>query len=412
MKSIAALIVLLLAGTAVAEQPNWNQFRGPDGDGKTGATGLPVTWSDTENVVWKTPIHGKGWSSPVVWDDQIWMTTASEDGKQMSAVCVDFNSGKVVHDVPLFENAEPRYCHPQNSYASPTPVVEAGRLYVHFGSYGTACVDTTKGAKIWERRDLICNHWRAPGSSPIVHSNLLIVAYDGYDNQFVIAFDKQTGETAWQVDRNIEYGTDNGDHKKAYSTAKIIQHEGRSEMISPGAVATIAYDPETGKELWKVYHGGMNAAPRPLFANGLIYITGGAHDLGLIAVRPGGTGDVTDSHIVWGKGRGMPKRGSQIIVDDLMFAITDDGIAICLDAKTGDQIWKHRIGGDFWASPLYAEGRIYGFNKDGDCPVFEASDKFKLLANNKLPETICASPAVVGNSLIIRTQSHLYRIEK
>lgn len=412
MKLIAASTVLLLASVAVAEQPNWNQFRGPNGDGKTEATGLPITWSDTENVVWKTPVDGKAWSSPVVWENQIWMTTATEDGKQMSAVCVDFASGKIVFEVPLFENAEPRYCHPQNSYASPTPVVEAGRLYVHFGSYGTACIDTTKGAKIWERRDLVCNHWRAPGSSPIVYEDLLIVAYDGYDNQFVIAFDKQTGKTAWKVDRNIEYGTDNGDHKKAYSTAMVIQHEGRAELISPGAVATIAYDPKTGKELWKVYHGGMNAAPRPLFVDGLVYITGGADDLALIAVRPGGNGDVTDTHIVWGNGRGMPKRSSQIIVNDRMFAITDDGIAICLDAKSGEMIWKHRLGGDFWASPLYAEGRIYGFSKDGDCPVFAASDKFEQLADNKLPAGIWASPAVVGRSMIVRTRTHLYRIEK
>ena len=411
MKCLSSLLILLLSSSLIAQQPNWNQFRGPDGNGKTTASGLPLTWSDTENVRWKTAIHGKGWSSPVMWGDHIWLTTAAEDGKRMSAVCVDFATGDIVHDIVLYQNESPRFCHPQNSYASPTPFLEAGRVYVHFGSYGTTCLDAKTGEKVWDRRDIECNHWRAPGSSPIMHGDLLIAAYDGYDRQFVLALNKHTGETVWKTDRDIDYGTDNGDRMKAYSTAKVIEHNGRAELVSPSAVATIAYDPLSGRELWKVYHGGMNAAPRPLFAHGLVYITGGSGRTSLIAVRPGGSGDVTDSHIVWGTGRSAPKRPSQIIVGDLMYMITDDGIAVCVQAKTGEEVWKERLRGEYWASPLYAEGRIYCFSKDGKCPVFAASDKFQLLAQNELPAGIWGSPAVCEKSLIVRTRSHLYRLE-
>ena len=411
MNRFVFLVACAAVSSLCAQESNWNQFRGPLGNGQTSVTGLPMTWSETENVRWKIPIHGKGWSSPVVWEDRIWVTTASEDGKRMSVVCVDFESGKVLHDLLLYENEKPRFCHPKNSYASPTPYLEDGRVYVHFGSYGTCCLDAKTGKKLWDRRDIECNHWRAPGSSPIVHGDLLFVAYDGYDQQFVLALNKHTGETVWRTDRDINYGTDNGDRMKAYSTAKLIEHDGRYELISPSAVATIAYAPKTGKELWKVYHGGMNAAPRPLFAHGLVYITGGSGQSSLIAVRPGGSGDVTGSHVVWGNGRSTPKRSSQIIVGDLMFMITDDGIAVCLEAKTGKEIWKERLRGEFWASPLYADGRIYGFSKEGKSPVFAAKDTFELIATNELPEGIWGSPAVVGKSMIVRTRGHLYRLQ-
>ena len=212
---------LILAAAACAlplslrADTNWPEFQGPRANNQSDATDLPTTWSETENVQWKTPIHGRGWSSPVIWGNQIWMCTATEDGKEMSGICVALDTGKIVYDLKLFHNAEPRFCHSMNSYASCTPAIEAGRVYLHFGSYGTACVDTGSGKTIWTRRDLPCDHWRGPGSSPILFEDLLIVHFDGYDYQYIVALNKETGETVWKKDRNIDFQTDNGDFKKA-----------------------------------------------------------------------------------------------------------------------------------------------------------------------------------------------------
>ena len=409
MRRTLLLVFLLVAGQVVAAD-SWPQFRGPSGDGSADAN-LPLTWSESENVKWKIPIHGKGWSSPVIWGDQLWLTTATEDGKQMSALCVQRDSGKVLRDIVVFENEEPRFCHPTNSYASCTPVIEEGRIYVHFGSYGTACLDTATGKKNWERRDLQCNHWRGPGSSPIVQGDKLIVAYDGYDYQYVVAFDKNSGKTAWRRDREIDYGTDNGDRKKAYSTATAFEHNGRRQIISPSAMESIAYDPDSGDVLWRVRHDGMNAAAKPLYANGLVYIAAGSGPFSMIAVKPDGSGDVTDTHIEWGFSKSAPKRPSPIIVGELMFMINDQGIASCIDAKTAKIIWQKRVGGEYRASPIVANGRIYCFSMDGTTVVIEAAEAYKLLAENKLEYGFQASPAVAGNSLYLRTIADLYCIE-
>ena len=228
---------------------NWPEFRGPNGNGVSDATNLPVTFGETENLRWKTAIHDKGWSSPVVWGDQIWMTTGTADGKDLFVVCVDFNTGQIKHDFKLFHIDEPQTSKDFNSYASPTPAIEAGRVYVHFGSPGTAAIDTTTGKLLWKRQDLPCNHFRGAGSSPILVDNLLILTFDGFDYNYLVALDKRTGETVWKRDRNIDYGTDNGDYHKAFSTPQVINAAGRRQLVSPSAVATIAYDPSNGDEL-------------------------------------------------------------------------------------------------------------------------------------------------------------------
>ncbi len=304
---IGILMVLVWIGGQGSEPvravENWPEFRGPHGDGSADNSDPPLHWSETENIRWKTPIHGKGWSSPVIWGDQIWMTTATEDGKQQFAVCVDRQSGKIVHDLLVFENESPQFCHPTNSYASPTPAIEAGRIYVHFGSYGTACFDTTTGQRIWERRDLHCDHYRGPGASPILWDGKLFVAYDGFDLQYVVALDKVTGETVWRKDRQIDYGSDNGDFRKAYCTCHVIEHEGQAQLISPSAAETISYDPRSGDELWRVRHGGMNTATRPLYAHGLVYVTIG-DSVGeikpsLLAIRPDRDLHASGSRFAW-----------------------------------------------------------------------------------------------------------------
>jgi outer membrane protein assembly factor BamB len=411
MRRSLLLLVTLSLASAVGAAENWPQYRGPHGNGRADNARLPITWSEEKNVVWKTPIHDKGWSSPVVWGEQVWLTTARADGKQMFAVCVDRSTGKVIHDVEVFAVKEPAFCHPFNSYASPTPAIEAGRVYVHFGTYGTACLDTKTGRVLWSRRDLHCDHFRGPGSSPILYGDLLIVHFDGVDRQFLVALDKATGKTVWQKDRGIDYQTTNGDLKKAYGTPVVIDVDGRPQLISAAATATTAYDPRTGEQIWRVYHGGMNAAIPPLYGLGKVLLCTGDGGLKLLAVRPDGKGDVTKTHIAWTLKKNVPSRSSPVLVDGLLYMVNEGGIASCVDVETGEQVWQERISGKFSASPIYASGRLYFFDQDGEGHVIQAGRLYKKLATNKLDDGCMASPAVAGNAMFVRTKTHLYRIE-
>ncbi len=401
----------LLATSNAAAAENWPEFRGPFGDGHAAGSNLPLTWSESENVTWKTPIHGKGWSSPVIWGNQVWMTTATPEGHAMFAICVDKESGKIVHDLKLWEVENPAWMPEMNSYASCTPAIEEGRVYVHFGSYGTACLDTASGKVLWQRRDLPCNHHRGPGSSPILYQDLLILTFDGFDLQYLVALDKATGKTVWQTDRNLKYRIDNGDIKKAYSTPSVFNIDGQDQLISPSAAATVSYNPRTGKERWRVYSGGMNAAARPLYGHGLVYANSAAGGFKTFAVRPDGDGDVTDTHVAWKFSRTSPTRPSLLLAGDLLLLVNDDGIAACIDARDGTAHWTQRIGGKFSASPLYNQGRVYFFDEDGETKVIEAAPEYKPLVTNKLDGGCMASPAVSGDALFVRTKTHLYRIE-
>lgn len=390
----------------------WPQFRGPDGNGHTDATGLPLTWSEKQNVVWKTPIHDRGWSSPVVWKDQIWLTTATAKGNKLYAVCVDRDTGKIVHDIHLFDVEKPQSIATMASYASPTSAIEAGRVYVHFGTYGTACIDTGSGKVLWTRRDLNCDHHEGAGSSPILADKMLIFHVDGRDVQYVVALDKNTGETVWKTNRSVDYSSVSKDLRKCFATPIVIESEGQRQLVSIGARAMMGYELATGKELWKVTYGGWSIAPRPVHGHGMIYMINDYLRPELWAVRVGGKGDVTASHIAWKHNKTMPSRPSPLLVDDLLFVVSSEGMATCFEAKTGDVVWKERINGKFSASPIYAAGRIYLFDESSVTTVIEPSRTFKVLAINKLGnETLMATPAVVGNSLIVRTASHLYRID-
>ena len=408
MRTTLSLLILSTIVTNSKAGDNWPQFRGPTGDGHADVRNLPTKWSEKENILWKTAIHDKGWSSPVIWGDQVWMTTAREDGKEYFAVCVDRKTGKVLHDVKVFSEEKPAFCHPFNSYASPTPVVEEGRVYVHFGSHGTASLDTASGKVLWERRDLPCDHFRGPGSSPILFENMVILTFDGFDLQYIAALDKTTGKTVWKTDRNIKFPKENGDYRKAYSTPALFQIDGKWQMIAPAAEATIAYDPKTGKELWRVITGGMNQASRPVAGHNLIYLTTG-HTGQVWAVHEGPAAGMPKEGVAW-KERGGPTRPSMLLVGDLLFMVNDSGIACCRDAKTGKQLWQERLGGLFSSSPIYAAGNIYAFDQDGRAFVFAASPTFKLLATNQLDAGCMASPAAVGDCLFVRTKTHLYCI--
>ena len=404
------LVLCIFLAFAVAEE-NWNQYRGPHGDGTSTAQGLPTTWSETEHVKWKTPLRGKAWSSPVVWGNQIWVTTAPPDGKELFALAIKLDTGEVEHDIKVFSIAEPQFCIERNSYASSTPVVEEGRVYVHFGVHGTACLDTKSGQVLWQRQDLECNHFRGPASSPIVWEDLLILTFDGYDLQYVVALDKKTGKTVWKTNREFQYGTDNGDAKKAYSTPRVSMIDGKPQLINPSAGMSAGYDPRTGKELWRVKTGGMNSACRPVIGHGLAFIGTADGGLHLFALKLGGSGDISGD-VAWKLSKGAPRYSSPILVDDLLYMGSEQGVVTCVDAKSGEVVWQDRLGGLFMPSPILAAGKLYFFTEEGKCYVLAPGREKEVLATNSLEGGFMASAAVAGKSLILRTKTTLYRIEE
>jgi outer membrane protein assembly factor BamB len=406
------MTLLLLATLALSGDDTWAEFRGPSGAGHSDARGLPRKWSETENVVWKTPLHGRGWSSPVVWGKQVWLTTGTPDGKALSVICVDRESGKVLLDQKLFEPPKVDETWQKfNSYASPTPVLEEGRVYVHFGTYGTACLDTKTFKPLWARTDHAVNHWRGAGSSPILHENLLILTYDGYDAQYMVAVDKKTGKDVWKSPRTHDFGTEDGDRRKGYSTPIIIQVGGKAQLISPASAATVALDPTTGKTIWWVKHKGHSPAIRSLYGNGLVYFTVGAGGE-LVAVKPG-QGDVTASNIAWKASKGIGHKPSPLLVEDLIYTLADSGTVTCFDAKSGELVWTARVPGSYSASPVYADGAIWVFAEDGTSTIFQPGREFKEIGRNKLDggKESKATPAFVGKSIFLRTESALYRLE-
>ena len=386
----------------------WSEFRGPNGEGKTAAD-LPLEFGEGKDVKWKTPMPGKAWSSPVVWGDQIWFTNAEKDGHKLWAVCLDLNTGKVIHNKLVFEVAKPQFCISMNSYATPTPVVEEGRVYVSFGAHGNACLDTKTAEVVWKRQDneLHCNHHRAPASSPILHAGLLVLVFDGFDKQFVVGIEKKTGKTKWIHKRAFDFRTNNGDRKKAYGTPSVFMVEGRPQLVAPAAIATEALDPFTGKLLWTARTGGMNASGRPVFGHGLVFINNGMG--GMAAVKPG-QGDLD---LVWDTRRNIPKKSSVILHGEHLFMVADNGVASCMVARTGESLWSERLGaGEFAASPILCRDRIYGFSMNGNMVAFAATPQFKVLSRGKFDDGFMATPAVVDNALILRTKSAVYRVEK
>jgi outer membrane protein assembly factor BamB len=417
MRALALGFTILFSAVVHAQ---WPQFRGPDGNGMADAD-VPVTWAEGKNVRWKTPVAGRAWSSPVILDNQIWMTTATPDGRELFAVAVDHQTGKIIHQLKLFQIQTPQYAHPFNSYASPTPVIEPGRVYVTFGSPGTAAIDTKTGKILWQRRDLECNHFRGAGSSPIIFRDLLIMHFDGSDVQYVVALDKRTGKTIWRTKRSIDFkdlGPDgkpeaDGDYRKAFATPHVITVGGEPLLVSIGSKATYGYDPRTGKELWRIEERtNHSGSTRPVAGHGMVFYPSGFATGELLAVKPDGRGDVTSTHVVWRTNQGVPKKPSILLNDDLIYMINDVGIVSCLDAKTGAVVWKSRLKGTYSASPVLASGRIYVFDEDGKATVLDAGREFKVLAENQLDDGFMASPAIAGRSLLLRTKTHLYRIEE
>lgn len=405
---MCSLFVLAAISSAVPAG-DWPQFRGQEGNGHSSSP-APTTWSETENIAWKIPIRGTGHSSPVVFGGQVWLTTANEDGKTLFAICIDAGSGKTIHDLKIFEVDAPQHIHANSSHASPTPVIEEGRVYLHFGSYGTACVDTRSGKTLWTRRDLIVDHRHGPASSPILIDDLLVLQFDGMDQQFMITLNKRTGKTAWRKKRDIQYNSENGERKKSFCTPLLIEHQGATQLVTTAARSAIAYDPRNGSVIWRVRFNGDSATARPIYAEKTLFITTSCVDAKLLAIRPDERGDITDSGVLWTQNKGIPQRPSPLFIDGLLYGIHDTGVLTCRDPKTGDAIWRQRLGGNFAASPVYAGGLIYIPSDAGITHVIRPGRKFDSVSENELDDGGYASPAVANGSMFLRTQKHLYRL--
>ena len=406
--------LLLFATTAHAGEPandssSWPQFRGPGGLGHINGN-VPVAWSNDKNVAWKTAIPGKAWSSPVVALGKAWMSTSvatKAGGASLRLVGVDLKSGEIKHDVELFAVAKLPPLHARNTLASPTPAVVGNRVIASFGTDGVGCVDAGTGKVLWQNDSLKVKYETGAASSPVPYKNRIILACDGADLQFAIALDAATGTEIWKTNRPAA-AKHPPDQRRAFSSALVFNDGKRDQVVIPGAQRVYSYDPDTGEELWWINYTGFSNVPRPVFANGLVYITTGFAARELMAIRPDGKGDVTSTHVVWRYKKGVPSITSPVVVGGLLFMISDKGVLTCLDAKTGRPKWTERLQGEFTASPLVHGNTVYVFADDGSTVLFNASDSFEQIGRNEITGKIQATPAAGGGGLLIRTDTMLY----
>jgi outer membrane protein assembly factor BamB len=401
VRSLACLLAVIQA--AVCAQ-DWPQFRGPGGQGLSAEKGLPIEWSEMKNVAWKVPVPGRGWSSPAIAGSRVWLTTATADQRDTSLrlLAYDVATGRQALDVEVFRRRGATLLNAKNSHASPTPIVDGDRVYVHFGAEGTAAVSAS-GTSLWKTK-LPYESQHGNGGSPELAGDLLIVNCDGFDESYVAALDTRTGKTRRRTDRRQP-------SSQAYSTPLAIQAGGRDQVISVGAFQAVAYDPQNGKEIWRVgYPDGFSNVPRPVYGAGLVFITTGFQQPSILAIRPDGRGDVTRTHVAWRLARGAPQTPSPLLAGDELYVVTDNGIASAIEARTGVVRWQQRLGNSFSASPVFADGRVYFLDEDGRTTVIKAGPVFEPLAANVLDGATLASMAVASRSFFIRSGSHLYRI--
>lgn len=411
---IASLFSATSFLSTAAQAGDWPEFRGPTAQGHSQRTDLPTRWSPTKNVRWKSPIPGEGWSSPIVLGQQIFLTLAvpnnqGERGRSLGIVCLNAENGELVWKKKVFEQShkDTDRIHGKNSHASPTPISDGKHIFIHFGTKGTACL-TRDGDIVWKTRKLVYAPNHGSGSSPVLFNDLLIVNCDGADRQYVVGLDKVTGEIRWKTERPKS----NNSKKFSFATALLIDVDGQKQLISPGPDSVVSYRPADGKAIWEVHYSGYSIVPRPVYGHGMIFMSTGFDRASLLAIRVDGQGDVTDSHVEWTGRREIPNTPSMILDGDALYYVSDKGVATCVDAKTGKEHWKKRLGGNYSASPLLAGGKIYFQSETGKTTIVAADTKYKLLAKNSLDEPTLASFAVLDSSLLIRTEGNLYRIEK
>lgn len=405
----ASLVLALLASAVRGGETDWPQFRGPTGQGLSAAVRVPVEWSATANVAWKVAVPGRGWSSPVLADGRIYLTSAAgEAEKTLHALCLDAADGRVLWDTEIFrpDAASLAAMHQKNSPASGTPIVTADRLYVHFGHMGTAALDLA-GKVVWRQTGLAYPPVHGTGGSPLLVEGALVFSADGGQDPFVAALDAATGALRWKTPRNTT-----AKRTFAFSTPLAITVDGATQIISPGAGFVGAYDAKDGRELWRVGYGeGYSVVPRPVFAHGLLFVSSSFDSAVLYAVKPdGASGEATATHVAWSNRKGAPHSASMVVVGDELYFVSDAGIATCADARTGAVHWSERLGGGFSASPVAAEGRVYFQNEAGTGFVVKAGKTFELLAKNDLGERSLASAAVADGAVFIRTEAHLWKI--
>ncbi len=394
-------ILVCLAALETANAQDWPGFRGPNGQGHSAAVNVPLEWNESRNVAWKATVSGRGWSSPAVSGGRAWITTAVAGSRtSLRALAYAVETGRLAVDVEVFNVGAATLLNEKNSHASPTPIVQGDRVYVHYGALGTAAL-TTSGDILW-RTGLPCQSEYGHGGSPLLHDGLLIVNCDGSDQAYVAALDARTGAVRWKTPRRTP--------GSAYTTPVLIRTAGRDQVVSVGASSAAAYDPTTGAELWHVNHYGSSTVPSPVYGHGLVYLASGFQSVTLLAVRTDGAGDVTATHVAWRMGRSAPLTPSPLLVGNEVYIVNDTGIATCLDAATGRRHWQQRLEGTYSASPVHADGRIYFLNEDGATTVLAPGTQFRTLATNVLNGMALASPAISSGSVFIRTASHLYRI--
>ena len=412
-----SLLVIASLDVLIAQDENWTHFRGSNLDAISQSQNPPVKWDET-NIKWKTAIHGRGWSSPVVYGNQVWLSTASSDGKSLHAVCVDFETGEVIHDIQVFKHDSVINKHDVNSYATPTSAIEDGFVYVHYGSLGTACIDTKSGRIVWTETQLKCNHIQGPGSSVLLYNNLVILHYEGVDERFIVALNKKNGEKVWKTHRQEEpYKAIPWIGTKAYVTPLPVTVDGRDLIISNGSAVINAYDPKTGNEVWSITRGAESTVSMPFAENGVVYFETGfmKDDEGsfseLMAVNPSGTGNIDETHVLWSKRIPSMPLATPVIKNGLIYTVDTRRMMRCIDASNGEDVWSSRMRSQFNASPVYANGKIYFSSTRGEVVVIEAGREHEVLAENQLEGEIWATPAILRNSLLIRTDKYLYRIE-
>jgi outer membrane protein assembly factor BamB len=417
--AILFILICFCNLSAIAQEDNWTHFRGSNINGISNETASPTVWNDSINIIWKTKISYKGLSSPVIYGDQVWLTTATEDGKQMFGICISFKTGKELLNIKVFEPETIYSKHNVNSYASPTPCIEQGFVYLHFGSYGTACLRTNDGFIVWKRTDIKCKDVRGPGSSPILYKNLLILHFEGIDKQYLVALNKKTGQTVWMKDRPKEcYDKLEVLGKKAFITPIIINVTGKDMLISNGSAVCCAYNPETGEEIWRVVQGTNTTVSMPIFENGtLFFYTGdvtpaeGDNYSELLAVDPKGSGDITGSHVLWRFKSLIEQTVTPLVKNGLLYALDYKSNLFCLDAKTGKTIYTKKLPGNFISSPLYSGGNLYFTSTNGETTIIKEGKTPQVIRKNKLREGgVFATPAILRKSIIIRAGSFVYRI--
>lgn len=422
---LTLLLLTTPAAWSSAELP-WPERNGPYRNGCAAdrdARGVPLEWDEQsgKNIEWKIDLEGFGHSTPVIGHGRLWFTAATEDGTQQFVYAIDAVSGEVLHHRLLFENAYPEPLgNAVNTYASPSCVLEDDAVYVHFGSYGTARLDPETADVVWQRRDLKCRHFRGPGSSPIVWRDLLILTFDGIDQQYVTALDKQSGETVWRTDRSTDYNDLDedgkpkldGDLRKAYGTPSTIDILGGTQLVSIGSRAAFGYDVATGREIWTVTHTDFNAAAPPLFFENLAIINTGTGGKNFMAVRidESTRGNVDDTHIVWDRTRGNSRLSAPVLGGDRIWMLTDNGVLYTLDARTGEELSALRLGGSFVASPVIAGEHLYACDEEGYTSVVRTTVPPEVVARNRLADGMRASPAIANGSLYLRTYENLYKI--